>query len=124
MPEQVSDAVLLERYVSRREEAAFVALVERHEPLVQGICRRVLRNEHDVEDVAQATFLILARKAAGIPWRDSVGRWLGSVAHRLALGARSDRSRQQRRETSFTTLVRNGPAFVDGHNRAWLPEGF
>ena len=41
MPEQLSDAILLERFVSRREEAAFVALVERHGPLVQRICRRV-----------------------------------------------------------------------------------
>ena len=73
MPEQLSDAILLERFVSFREEAAFVALVERHGPLVQRICRRILRNEHDVEDVFQATFLVLARRAAGIPWRESVG---------------------------------------------------
>jgi RNA polymerase sigma-70 factor (ECF subfamily) len=124
MPEQVSDAILLERYVSSREEAAFVALVQRHGPLVKGICRRVLRNEHDAEDVSQATFLVLARKAAGIPWRDSVGGWLGSVAHRLALGARSDHVRLRRRETSFTTLVASNPAPADGFNRGPLPERF
>ncbi len=61
MSEPLSDAILLERFVSRREEAAFVALVERHGPLVQRVCRRVLHNEHDVEDVFQATFLILAQ---------------------------------------------------------------
>jgi RNA polymerase sigma-70 factor (ECF subfamily) len=121
MPEELSDAILLERFVSRREEAAFVALVKRHGPLVEGICRRVLRNEHDVQDVSQATFLVLARKAAGIPWRESVGGWLGSVAHRLALGARSDLSRQYRREASFTTVLGNGAA-RDGRNGGWLPE--
>jgi len=124
MPEQVSDAILLERFVSGREEAAFVALVQRHGPLVEGICRRVLRNEHDVEDVFQATFFVLARKAAGIPWRGSVGGWLCAVAHRLALGARSDHSRQQRRETSFTTLARSGPAVGDGGNGGLLPEKY
>jgi RNA polymerase sigma-70 factor (ECF subfamily) len=108
MPEQLSDAILLERFVSSREEAAFVALVQRHGPLVEGICRRVLRNDHDVEDVSQATFLILARKAAGIPWRESVGGWLCSVARRLALGTRSDLARQHRRETSFDALPRRG----------------
>jgi RNA polymerase sigma-70 factor (ECF subfamily) len=106
MPEQLSDAILLERFATGREEAAFLALVQRHGPLVEGICRRVLRNDHDVEDVSQATFLVLARKAGGIPWRESVGGWLCSVARRLALGARSDLARQQRRETSFTNFAR------------------
>jgi RNA polymerase sigma-70 factor (ECF subfamily) len=123
MPEQVSDAILLERFVSSGEEAAFVALVQRHAPVVAGICRRVLRNDHDVEDVSQATFLVLARKAAGIPWRDSVGGWLCSVARRLALGARCDLARQQRRETSSTTLARGGFTTLPGR-RGWLAEEY
>ena len=110
MPEPLSDAILLERFVSFREEAAFVALVERHGPLVQRTCRRILRNEHDVEDVFQATFLVLARRAAGIPWRESVAGWLGAVAHRLALGARSDLSRQKRREIPMTALTQREPS--------------
>jgi RNA polymerase sigma factor (sigma-70 family) len=104
----VSDLTLLERFVSRREEAAFVALVNRHGPRVQGTCRRVLRNEHDVEEVFQATFLLLARKAAAITWRESVGSWLCAVAHRLALSARADASRHRRREAPFATLARPG----------------
>src|SRR5262245_38968492 len=105
MPEQLSDAILLERFVSFREEAAFGVLVERHGPLVQRICRRVLRNEHDVDDVFQATFLVLARRAPGILWRESVAGWLGAVAHRLALGTLSDLSRQHRREAAMTALA-------------------
>jgi RNA polymerase sigma-70 factor (ECF subfamily) len=105
MPDQLSDAILLDRFVSFREEAAFRALVERHGPLVQRICRRVLRNEHDVEDVFQATFLVLARRASGIAWRESVAGWLGAVAHRLALGARADLNRHNRRETAMTALL-------------------
>ena len=104
MAEQVSDSILLERFVSHREEAAFVALIQRHQVRVKGTCRRILRNDHDVEDVLQATFLILARKAAGIPWRESVGSWLCAVAYRLALSARADATRQERREISFATL--------------------
>ena len=42
--EQSADAVLLEQFTSTRDEAAFAALMERHGPLVWGICRRVLRN--------------------------------------------------------------------------------
>jgi RNA polymerase sigma factor (sigma-70 family) len=104
MLEQVSDSILLERFVSRREEAAFVALVTRHGPLVRQICSRILGNEHDIEDVFQATFFVLARKAAVIPWRQSVGAWVGSVAQRLALSARSDASRLKRREISITAF--------------------
>jgi RNA polymerase sigma factor (sigma-70 family) len=118
MAMHVSDLTLLERFVSDREEAAFVALVKRHGPRVQGTCRRVLRNEHDVEEVFQATFLLLARKAAAIAWRESVGGWLCAVAHRLALSARADASRQRRREAPFATLGRMG----DGEIR--LPEQY
>jgi RNA polymerase sigma factor (sigma-70 family) len=108
MAEQESDAILIERFVNRREESAFVALMRRHGPLVEGVCRRVLRNEHDVEDVFQATFFVLARKAAVIAWQESVGGWLSAVAHRLAMSTRADVSRQQGRETSITVLTRGG----------------
>ena len=96
MPEQLSDAILLERFVSFREEAAFVALVERYGPLVQRVCRRVLHNEHDVEDVFQATFLVLARRAGGIAWSESVGGWLGA---RSPIGWRSARGPTYRGST-------------------------
>jgi RNA polymerase sigma factor (sigma-70 family) len=120
MAEQESDAILIERFVNYREESAFVALVQRHGPLVEGTCRRVLRNEHDVEDVFQATFFVLARKAAVIAWRESVGGWLCAVAQRLAMSARADASRLQRRETSITVLARGRSA----QNGCRLPEEY
>jgi RNA polymerase sigma-70 factor (ECF subfamily) len=124
MVDHLSDAILLERFVMRREEAAFAALVRRHGPVVVGTCRRVLRSEHDIEDVFQTTFLVLARKAALIGWRESVAGWLCAVAHRLALGARADVSRQRRRETSITRLTHSDwdvvpPAAGDGVQERW-----
>src|SRR3954453_21260066 len=83
-----TDRQLLERFVSGREQAAFAALVQRHGPAVLGVCRRELACEQDAEDVFQATFLALARRAAFVPWRDSVGHWLRAVARRLSLRAR------------------------------------
>jgi RNA polymerase sigma factor (sigma-70 family) len=85
---KLTDAQLLERFVNRRDEAAFEVLVWRHAPLVFGVCRRVLRHEQDAEDAFQATFLALVRKAASIGKRQSIGSWLYKVAYRVALEAR------------------------------------
>ena len=66
------DRVLLDRFLRRRDEAAFAALVSRHGPLVLRLSRRWLRNEQDVEDAFQATFLVLARRGFAIRCRDSL----------------------------------------------------
>ena len=80
----LSDGQLLDRFVDRREEAVFEALVGRHGPMVWGVCRRVLRDHHDAEDAFQATFLVLARKAASVVPREKVGNWLYGVAYQTA----------------------------------------
>jgi RNA polymerase sigma factor (sigma-70 family) len=81
----ISDGQLLERFRTHKEEAAFAALLRRHGPMVLGVCRRALVREQDCEDVFQATFLLLARKAGSIRKRDSIGSWLHGVAQRLAV---------------------------------------
>jgi RNA polymerase sigma factor (sigma-70 family) len=88
----LADEQLLEQCATRRgeaAEAAFEALVLRHGPMVLGVCRRVLRDPHEVEDAFQATFLILARRAGSIRNREVLGGWLGKVAHRVAAPART-----------------------------------
>ena len=74
------DAELLARLARGRDPDALQALIARHAPLVLGVCRRLLRNGPDVEDVFQATFLILARRAPALRPTGSLAAWLHTVA--------------------------------------------
>src|SRR5437773_7959664 len=98
----LTDGQLLECYLARQEEASFEALVRRHGPMVLGVCRRVLRNDHDAEDAFQATFLVLLRKASSILPRDRVGNWLYGVAYRTSLKAKALRAKRRAKERQVT----------------------
>jgi hypothetical protein len=84
----LADAELLARFVQRRDEAAFEALVWRHGQLIWNVCQRLLRNPQDAEDAFQATFLVLARKADSVRERRALGGWLYQIAQRICLGIR------------------------------------
>jgi len=89
---------MLEMFISRRDEKAFAILVERHGPMVLGVCRRLLGNSTDAEDAFQATFLVLVRKARSVRPRNLVGNWLHGVARKTGLKARAIRSRRALKE--------------------------
>jgi RNA polymerase sigma factor (sigma-70 family) len=93
-----SDGELLGRFVERREEAIFEAIIQRHGPMVWGVCRRVLRNDHDADDAFQSTFLVLALRAPSIVPREKLGNWLYGVAYRTARNARAMRAKRGVRE--------------------------
>src|SRR5438045_139559 len=112
-----TDAELLRSYAAGRDEAAFEALVRRHGPMVLGVCRRVLRCEADAEDAFQATFLVLARKAAAVRDPAAVGNWLYGVAANVAHRARVRDRRRRAHELVAGTLPR--PAAVCG----WSDDG-
>src|SRR5829696_6929784 len=101
------DGALLRAYAAGDHDA-FRELVVRHGPLVLGVCRRLLNDEHAAEDASQATFLVLARRAGSVRWRGTVAAWLFGTARRIALKARTAAARRARRERHAVRL--NGDA--------------
>jgi len=91
----LDEAGLLERFATRRDETAFSALVQKHGPMVLGVCRRGLSDPNDVEDAFQATFLVLVRRAPAIRDPKRLAPWLYGVARRVAARARQRASRRQ-----------------------------
>jgi RNA polymerase sigma factor (sigma-70 family) len=112
----LTDAQLLESFLTRRDEAAFAALVRRHGSMVLNVCRRVLRNAHDAEDAFQATFLVLVRKAPAIAQRELLANWLYGVARRTAREAKAATTRRRLRERQLSALPETAAPAAEG----WL----
>ncbi|WP_422927962.1 RNA polymerase sigma factor [Singulisphaera sp. PoT] len=97
-----TDRQLLDRFLDRGDkaaaESAFAALVDRHGPMVWGICLRALRDPADAGDAFQAAFLVLARRAGSVTVETSLAPWLHGVSVRVARRARVVALRQRSRE--------------------------
>jgi RNA polymerase sigma factor (sigma-70 family) len=95
---ELPDQDLLQQFVVRHDEAAFLALLRRHGPMVLGVCRALLPNEADAEDAFQATFLTFVRTARSIRKTPSLGSWLRGVAYRTACRAQTEFARRHKHE--------------------------
>ena len=104
----LTDAQLLARFISRRDddaEAAFAALVSRHGPMVRRVCRSLLADPNDAEDAFQATFLVLARKAGTIRRPELLGNWLYGTAHRAARTLKTRTARRLKHEAMEAAMT-------------------
>src|SRR5258707_6234099 len=92
-----TDSQLVAQFLTGEEgrEAAFRVLIHRHGPMVLGVCRRVLGDEHAAEDAFQATFLVLVKKASALRDRNQLTNWLYGVALRVASKERAKGARQR-----------------------------
>jgi RNA polymerase sigma factor (sigma-70 family) len=99
------DGELLRRFQAERNEAAFTALVQRHQGLVFAVCRSVLGAAPEADDAAQATFLVLAQKASSLVNQPSVAGWLHRVAWNLSTRAARDARLRQQREQEAADMM-------------------
>src|SRR5262245_10935253 len=101
-----TDAEPLTAYAECRDETALAGLLHRHMPMVLGVCTLLLGHRHDAEDAFQATFLVLARKAAMVRPRSALAGWLHGVAVRAAHKVRVANARQRSKEKEVATMPR------------------
>jgi len=97
MPE-LDDHRLLAEFVRCRSEAAFTELVRRYAGLVYATALRFCGNSHQAEEITQAVFVILARKAATLSSRVVVSGWLYQTARLTAANFVKGEIRRRRRE--------------------------
>ena len=92
------DLTLLREYAGRNSEEAFAAVISRHVNLVYSVALRQVRDPHLAEEITQAVFIILARKAASLGDKTILSGWLCRTARYASANALTIRRRRQRRE--------------------------
>ncbi len=107
-----TDSQLIDEFLGGREEseAAFRILIHRHGPMVLGVCRRILGDEHAAEDAFQATFLVLVQKAGRLRDRGLLTNWLYGVALKVS---HKERVRGERRRVIERNAAEHAPRVAD-----------
>jgi RNA polymerase sigma factor (sigma-70 family) len=92
------DLTLLREYARSNSEEAFTALVSRHVNLVYSVALRQVRDPHLAEEITQAVFIILARKADSLGDKTILPGWLCRTARYASANALTIQRRRQHRE--------------------------
>src|ERR1700758_4999967 len=92
------DMQLVREYARSNSEQAFATLVSRHINLVYSVALRQVRDSHLAEEITQAVFIILARKASSLGPKIILSGWLCRTARYVSANALTVQRRRQRRE--------------------------
>ena len=92
------DMELLREYAGGGREEAFTTLVARHISMVHSVALRHVRDPHQAEEITQAVFVILARKAGALPGGTILSGWLFHTARLTAANFVRTEIRRARRE--------------------------
>jgi RNA polymerase sigma factor (sigma-70 family) len=117
-----SDSELIEEFARRKSDAAFGQIVGRYSNLVFAAARRQVGDPHLAEDVTQAAFIILARKAASVRGENLAG-WLLATTRLCALDAikkQTRRAHYEREAAMVNGEARQPSEIPDPQIAAWL----
>src|SRR5688572_11713299 len=95
---EMDDKELLAEYARTESDSAFATLVSRHVNLVYSAAWRFTNNSHHAEEITQAVFVILARKASNLGRNVVLSGWLYQTARLTSANFVKGESRRQRRE--------------------------
>jgi RNA polymerase sigma factor (sigma-70 family) len=93
---------LLRKYAENASEEAFAEVVSRHIRMVYAAARRHVRNAHEAEEITQAVFIILARKAGQLPRGTVLSGWLFRTTRLTACNHIRNETRRRNREREAT----------------------
>jgi RNA polymerase sigma factor (sigma-70 family) len=101
------DDELIHRFVTSKSQDAFAQLVRRHMDAVYACARRQVQNPQLAEDVTQAVFIVLAKKAPHLGNRVSLAGWLLKTTHLAGRDALKIESRRRRHEAAAGELAQS-----------------
>jgi RNA polymerase sigma factor (sigma-70 family) len=114
------DLNLLREFARNNSEEAFAALVSRHVNLVYSVALRSVRDVHLAEEITQAVFIILARKADSLGDKTILPGWLCRTARYASANALTIQRRRQRREQeAYMQSILNEAANEPAHEETW-----
>jgi RNA polymerase sigma factor (sigma-70 family) len=107
---EMNDQALLQEYADRHSESAFAELVHQHIHLVYSVAFRYVGNSPDAQDITQAVFVILAKKAASLRHRTTLTGWLYETTRFTAAALLRNQVRQRvRDQKAYMQSTLNGP---------------